>query len=504
MSALRLILLCMVGSAPTTPSRAKASADDDTEWLPTTPGGSRRRTRSADATKDPTHVPPRKFDFDVRKFPKGLPRVFLVVVVGEHKDFEIDRDEVLELNAEGLLAKMQGFERKLRLDKDWTEDVYQYLEKKGVREAVGWSNGDQDCLDALAKKFQAATPGKVSTKGLPTPDGKPSARKTLMTPMQPVDLELIPSPITPSPPGQSDQARRIVQLEAELSALRAGAPGSSKKRQAPDDPSSSSSDSSSSDSSSSDDFQKKKKKGKKTKKKGKKGKKKGKDSLRLSGKSTEARMHEIFRKVMSPDEEEPQTIATFIQHLCDRIPLDSDTDSKTASNAAEILQQLTYAKGDMTCALRLELKPAAGAPPVVAARGEALLTAYLYRHSRDMLVRKIDLQGLAARGMKDHVAPMVQKLVNSMNGNEMRPRGRIHPDQFGPGNKRCEIFGKKTFKDGTPVVCHRCQTPGHFSYECPQAGTKPPPATPEIPATPAPSTSAPKTPPAAPGKKTDG
>ena len=62
-----------------------------------------------------------------------------------------------------------------------------------------------------------------------------------------------------------------------------------------------------------------------------------------------------------------------------------------------------------------------------------------------MLVRKIDLLSLAARGMKDHVAPMVQKLVNSMNGNEMRPRGRIHPDQFGPGNKRCDIFGKKTF-----------------------------------------------------------
>jgi hypothetical protein len=99
---------------------------------------------------------------------------------------------------------------------------------------------------------------------------------------------------------------------------------------------------------------------------------------------------------------------------------------------------------------------------------------------------------------------MVQKLVNSMNGNEMRPRGRIHPDQFGPGNKRCEIFGKKTFKDGTPVVCHHCQTPGHFSYECPQRGTKPTPASPEAPPTPAPSTSAPKVPPAAPGKKTDG
>ena len=153
-----------------------SAVDDEPEYLPGTPGGTRRRTRSADRLKDPKSKPPRRYDYDVVKFTLGLARAFLVCVP-EEEDLEVSRKEVQDGDQAFLLRKMKEYENAARIDKDWTVDVDHYLGLKGVKEGLAWTQQDDDCLTAIRNRFASATPGKIAPVSLPTPPRK-SKRKS--------------------------------------------------------------------------------------------------------------------------------------------------------------------------------------------------------------------------------------------------------------------------------------------------------------------------------------
>ena len=136
------------------------AGEDELEYLPGTPGGTRRRTRSAGRLKDPKSKPPRRYDYNVATFTVGLARAFLICVP-EEEDYEVSRKEVQDGDQAFLLRKMKEYENAARIDRDWTLDVDHYLGLKGVKEGLAWTQQDDDCLTAIRNRFASATPGKA-------------------------------------------------------------------------------------------------------------------------------------------------------------------------------------------------------------------------------------------------------------------------------------------------------------------------------------------------------
>ena len=167
-----LMMVLPSSSTPSTPGPAMGG-DEDEDWGNATPGGTRRRLRSAVLTADPAGWPARRFDYKVSLFTQGLSRAFLVAVPHDD-DFKVSKRDVARFNAAELLGKLQEFERLVRIDRNWTLDIYKFLDEPGVANALGWGPQDQDCLDSIARRFNSATPGALAPSGgnIPTPEKK--------------------------------------------------------------------------------------------------------------------------------------------------------------------------------------------------------------------------------------------------------------------------------------------------------------------------------------------